>query len=76
VLNFVLRLAWLHSFTHFGAIDPDQPTIDFFFACLEVVRRGHWNFYRYAFSFSPNKVAGFSIFKFTFRVQSRSKIGH
>ncbi|XP_038982999.1 phosphate transporter PHO1-3 [Phoenix dactylifera] len=45
-LNFVLRLAWLQSVLHssFGSLD--YRVTSFFLAALEVIRRGHWNFYR------------------------------
>ncbi|KAI5073155.1 hypothetical protein GOP47_0011168 [Adiantum capillus-veneris] len=45
VLNFVLRFAWLQQVTHWQkGIEHNQT--DLFFAALEVIRRGHWNFYR------------------------------
>lgn len=45
-LNIVLRLAWIQSMTHltFGSLDGS--VMDFIFAALEILRRGHWNFYR------------------------------
>ncbi|XP_010936777.1 phosphate transporter PHO1-3 [Elaeis guineensis] len=45
-LNFVLRLAWLQTVLHsnFGSLD--YRVTSFFLAALEVIRRGHWNFYR------------------------------
>ncbi|KAJ6800569.1 phosphate transporter PHO1-3 [Iris pallida] len=45
-LNLVLRLAWLQTVLHsnFGSLD--YRVISFFLAALEVIRRGHWNFYR------------------------------
>ncbi|KAJ7549499.1 hypothetical protein O6H91_07G056400 [Diphasiastrum complanatum] len=46
VLNGVLRLAWLQSVTHLQFGDLDTQITDFIFASLEVLRRGHWNFYR------------------------------
>lgn len=46
-LNIFLRLAWLQSMTHltFGSLD--SSVMDFIFAALEILRRGHWNFYRF-----------------------------
>ncbi|KAG6664653.1 hypothetical protein I3843_02G094100 [Carya illinoinensis] len=46
-LNAVLRLAWLESVLPFK-IDKvvDGHLVEFFLASLEVIRRGHWNFYR------------------------------
>ncbi|KAL2613437.1 hypothetical protein R1flu_025129 [Riccia fluitans] len=46
ILNVLLRMAWLQSVTRFrfGVMDPQ--VADFIFAALEVIRRGHWNFYR------------------------------
>ncbi|XP_022740115.1 phosphate transporter PHO1-like isoform X2 [Durio zibethinus] len=45
-LNVVLRVAWIESIMRFR-IDPVQThLLDFFLASLEVIRRGHWNFYR------------------------------
>jgi hypothetical protein len=46
-LNIVLRLAWIQSMTHltFGSLDGS--VMDFIFAALEILRRGHWNFYRF-----------------------------
>ncbi len=48
VLNAILRLAWLQSLTQFQIGPPQMDTYitDFVFACLEIIRRGHWNFYR------------------------------
>ncbi|KAH9535732.1 hypothetical protein CY35_17G068900 [Sphagnum magellanicum] len=48
VLNAILRLAWLQSLTQFQIGSPQMDTYitDFVFACLEIIRRGHWNFYR------------------------------
>nr|XP_025877121.1 phosphate transporter PHO1-1 isoform X2 [Oryza sativa Japonica Group] len=45
-LNLVLRLAWLQTVIHpnFGSLD--SRVTSFFLAALEVIRRGHWNFYR------------------------------
>lgn len=46
-LNVVLRVAWVETvmpFHRIGAVE--SRLIDFLLACLEVIRRGHWNFYR------------------------------
>ncbi|KAL5227099.1 hypothetical protein ABZP36_015364 [Zizania latifolia] len=45
-LNLVLRLAWLQTVIHpnFGSLDSRVTSL--FLASLEVIRRGHWNFYR------------------------------
>lgn len=51
-LNFVLRLAWVQTVMHLKMTGPgyretpaDKVT-GFVLASLEVIRRGHWNFYR------------------------------
>ncbi|XP_065861855.1 phosphate transporter PHO1 [Euphorbia lathyris] len=45
-LNIVLRVAWVETVMrfHFGIVESRM--LDFFLASLEVIRRGHWNFYR------------------------------
>ncbi|KAK2988878.1 hypothetical protein RJ640_028645 [Escallonia rubra] len=46
-LNFVLRVAWVETvirFKHVGVVE--LRLLEFFLASLEVIRRGHWNFYR------------------------------
>ncbi|XP_074585061.1 phosphate transporter PHO1 homolog 1-like [Curcuma longa] len=45
-LNFVLRLAWLQTVLHYNLGSLDYRVTSFFLAALEVIRRGHWNFYR------------------------------
>lgn len=45
-LNFVLRFAWLQQVTHWQIKKIEHSGTDLFFASLEVIRRGHWNFYR------------------------------
>ncbi|ONK81338.1 uncharacterized protein A4U43_C01F27960 [Asparagus officinalis] len=45
-LNFVLRLAWLQTVLHYNFKSLDYRVTSFFLAALEVIRRGHWNFYR------------------------------
>ncbi|KAI9070810.1 hypothetical protein K1719_047227 [Acacia pycnantha] len=45
-LNVVLRVAWVETLMHLK-VGPDQSRmLEFLFASLEVIRRGHWNFYR------------------------------
>ncbi|XP_078182777.1 phosphate 1 [Carex rostrata] len=45
-VNLGLRLAWIFSLVHIN-VDPFQHRlIDFLLASFEVIRRGHWNFYR------------------------------
>ncbi|KAI5056457.1 hypothetical protein GOP47_0028742 [Adiantum capillus-veneris] len=46
VLNSFLRLAWLQSITRIEVSNIDRRITNFLFASLEVIRRGHWNFYR------------------------------
>jgi len=47
VVNVVLRLAWVSSIQHVNNIPGFSKTgWDTIFAALEVIRRGHWNFYR------------------------------
>ncbi|MCO5610429.1 hypothetical protein L7F22_064666 [Adiantum nelumboides] len=45
-LNFLLRFAWLQQVTHWQIKGIEHNETDLFFAALEVIRRGHWNFYR------------------------------
>ncbi|XP_039142556.1 phosphate transporter PHO1-3 [Dioscorea cayenensis subsp. rotundata] len=45
-LNFILRLAWLQTVLHYNFGSLDYRVTSFFLAALEVIRRGHWNFYR------------------------------
>jgi len=45
-LNLVLRLAWLQTVLHSSFEAVDYRVMGFFLASLEVIRRGHWNFYR------------------------------
>ncbi|RRT45281.1 hypothetical protein B296_00042936 [Ensete ventricosum] len=45
-LNLVLRLAWLQTVLHYNFGSLDYRVTSFFLAALEVIRRGHWNFYR------------------------------
>ncbi|GMI64173.1 phosphate 1, ARABIDOPSIS PHOSPHATE 1 [Hibiscus trionum] len=46
VLNVVLRVAWIESIMRFRINPVQSHLLDFFLASLEVIRRGHWNFYR------------------------------
>ncbi|KAK1395401.1 EXS domain-containing protein [Heracleum sosnowskyi] len=45
-LNIVLRFAWLETVMKFNLGIIESRLLDFFLASLEVIRRGHWNFYR------------------------------
>ncbi|XWS39159.1 hypothetical protein CRYUN_Cryun18bG0026300 [Craigia yunnanensis] len=45
-LNVVLRVAWIESIMRFRINPVQTHFLDFFLASLEVIRRGHWNFYR------------------------------
>ncbi|XP_048333444.1 phosphate transporter PHO1 isoform X2 [Ziziphus jujuba] len=46
-LNAVLRVAWVETVMRFHRIGAvESRLIDFLLASLEVIRRGHWNFYR------------------------------
>ncbi|KAF9606910.1 hypothetical protein IFM89_029509 [Coptis chinensis] len=44
--NFVLRLVWVQTVLHFNMGTVECRVRDFFLASLEIIRRGHWNFYR------------------------------
>ncbi|XP_077227434.1 phosphate transporter PHO1-like [Tasmannia lanceolata] len=46
VLNFVLRLAWIETVMPLNINRVNAQLLDFFLASLEIIRRGHWNFYR------------------------------
>ncbi|OAE18335.1 hypothetical protein AXG93_2727s1010 [Marchantia polymorpha subsp. ruderalis] len=46
VVNISLRMAWLTAVLVEQTFDLDDSTIDAVLAVLEVIRRGHWNFYR------------------------------
>ncbi|KAG6546090.1 hypothetical protein Mapa_012496 [Marchantia paleacea] len=46
ISNVILRLAWVQSITRFRFGQMDLFVADFFFASLEVIRRGIWNFFR------------------------------
>jgi len=47
VLNLALRLAWTESIMEFPITTKNAKRLmDFSIASLEIIRRGHWNFYR------------------------------
>lgn len=46
VINFFLRVAWVETVLHFNIGMLESRVLDFSLASLEVIRRGHWNFYR------------------------------
>ncbi|KAL2921298.1 Phosphate transporter PHO1 [Bienertia sinuspersici] len=47
VINLILRVAWVESVTRFIKVgNIEAKFLDFSLASLEVIRRGHWNFYR------------------------------
>ena len=48
-VNIVLRLAWISSIQQVTSVRKGISSAgwDISFAALEVIRRGHWNFYRY-----------------------------
>ena len=48
MFNFVLRLAWVESVLKLNLGPVENRMVDFLLASLEVIRRGHWNFYRYS----------------------------
>ncbi|KAF8014362.1 hypothetical protein BT93_H0256 [Corymbia citriodora subsp. variegata] len=45
-LNVVLRVAWVETVVGFRPGMVELRLLEFFLASLEVIRRGHWNFYR------------------------------
>ncbi|KAI4345837.1 hypothetical protein L6164_012926 [Bauhinia variegata] len=45
-LNAVLRVAWVETVMHFKVGPAQSRMLEFLLASLEVIRRGHWNFYR------------------------------
>ncbi|KAJ0816112.1 putative SPX domain-containing protein [Helianthus annuus] len=45
-LNFVLRVAWLETVLQFKVGLFESRLLEFSLASLEVIRRGHWNYYR------------------------------
>ncbi|MQM13075.1 hypothetical protein Taro_046000 [Colocasia esculenta] len=44
--NFVLRLAWVETVMKLNLGRVEHRMVDFLLASLEVIRRGHWNYYR------------------------------
>ncbi|VAI51212.1 unnamed protein product [Triticum turgidum subsp. durum] len=46
MLNLVLRLAWAQSVMKIRINKNETRLLDFSLASLEIIRRGHWNFYR------------------------------
>ena len=47
-LNFVLRADWLETVLQFKVGLIESQLLDFSLASLEVIRLGHWNYYRYS----------------------------
>ncbi|XP_038721838.1 phosphate transporter PHO1-like isoform X2 [Tripterygium wilfordii] len=45
-LNVVLRVVWVETIMGFHFNMVESRLLDFFMASLEIIRRGHWNFYR------------------------------
>jgi hypothetical protein len=45
-LNVVLRVAWVETVMKFRTSRIETDFVDILLASLEVIRRGHWNFYR------------------------------
>ncbi|CAA6655296.1 unnamed protein product [Spirodela intermedia] len=45
-VNFVLRLAWVATVLHINLGRVENRMVDFLLASLEIIRRGHWNYYR------------------------------
>ncbi|KAF7807105.1 phosphate transporter PHO1-like [Senna tora] len=45
-LNVVLRVAWVETVMHLKVGLVQSRMVEFLLASLEVIRRGHWNFYR------------------------------
>ncbi|KAK4266177.1 hypothetical protein QN277_027137 [Acacia crassicarpa] len=45
-LNVVLRVAWVEGVLHLKVGHAQSKLLEFWLASLEVIRRGHWNFYR------------------------------
>ncbi|KAL5702369.1 Acid phosphatase pho1 [Ranunculus cassubicifolius] len=46
VFNLILRLVWVETVLHLNTATAQSRVLDFFMASLEIIRRGHWNFYR------------------------------
>ncbi|RZC68890.1 hypothetical protein C5167_034080 [Papaver somniferum] len=47
-INVLLRLVWIESVTRISSPTGfmESQVLDFFLASLEIIRRGHWNYYR------------------------------
>lgn len=45
-LNFVLRILWVEAVIKYNVGALETNMLDFFLASMEVIRRGHWNYYR------------------------------
>lgn len=45
-LNCVLRVAWVEAVMKYNTGVFESRLIAFMLASLEVIRRGHWNYYR------------------------------
>ncbi|XP_008813337.2 phosphate transporter PHO1-2-like [Phoenix dactylifera] len=45
-LNFLLRLAWIENVMRLNLGQVENRLVDFLLASVEIIRRGHWNFYR------------------------------
>ncbi|RZC28808.1 Phosphate transporter PHO1, partial [Glycine soja] len=59
VLNIVLRVTWVETVMHFKVGPVHSQLLDFLLATLEVIRRGHWNFYRYILSYFEEMIEFF-----------------
>ncbi|KAI3927891.1 hypothetical protein MKW98_023492 [Papaver atlanticum] len=46
VLDVILRLAWLQSVVNFHVTFLHRTALTTIVACLEILRRGMWNFFR------------------------------
>ncbi|KAF3792918.1 Phosphate transporter [Nymphaea thermarum] len=46
VVNFVLRLVWIEAVMPINTGEVSHRVVEFVVASLEVIRRGHWNYYR------------------------------
>ncbi|KAF6145596.1 hypothetical protein GIB67_037629 [Kingdonia uniflora] len=46
VINMALRVVWVESVMHFNMGTTKSQLVDFVLASLEIIRCGHWNFYR------------------------------
>ncbi|KAK7268837.1 hypothetical protein RIF29_21546 [Crotalaria pallida] len=44
--NVILRVTWVETVMHFKVGPVQSRLLEFLLASLEVIRRGHWNFYR------------------------------